>query len=139
MILRLALFYLLSILAGGFSNILAYGLSQMSGVGGLQGWRWIFVSLSAISLPTGAVLTGRKDHRRSPHAAHRDSGLVPYHRLPRQSTSEEQLHLSKRRRDHQGENQQRPRRCYPRPAADMGHSAKSLLGLEAICIVRFLA
>jgi hypothetical protein len=44
MILRLAIFYLLSILAGGFSNILAYGLMQMDGVGNLQGWQWIFVS-----------------------------------------------------------------------------------------------
>jgi hypothetical protein len=44
MMLRLAVFYLLSILAGGFSNILAYGLMQMNGYGGLKGWQWIFVS-----------------------------------------------------------------------------------------------
>jgi hypothetical protein len=44
MIPRLAIFYLLSILAGGFSNILAFGLIQMDGVSGLKGWRWIFVS-----------------------------------------------------------------------------------------------
>jgi hypothetical protein len=44
MIPRLAIFYLLSILAGGFSNILAYGLIQMNSVGGLKGWQWIFVS-----------------------------------------------------------------------------------------------
>jgi hypothetical protein len=45
MVSRLAIFYLLSILAGGFSNILAYGLMQMDSVGGLKGWQWIFVSL----------------------------------------------------------------------------------------------
>jgi hypothetical protein len=45
MILRLAVFYLLSVLAGGFSNILAYGLIQMNKVGGRKGWQWIFVSL----------------------------------------------------------------------------------------------
>jgi hypothetical protein len=31
------MFYLLSVLAGGFSNILAYGLAQMEGIGNLQG------------------------------------------------------------------------------------------------------
>ena len=41
---RLAAFYLVSVFVGGFSNILAYGLMQMEGVGGLRGWQWIFVS-----------------------------------------------------------------------------------------------
>jgi hypothetical protein len=41
---RLAFFYILSVLVGGFSNILAYGLMQMEGVGGQRGWQWIFVS-----------------------------------------------------------------------------------------------
>jgi hypothetical protein len=39
----LAAFYLFSVLFSGFSHILAYGLMQMEGVGGLRGWRWIFV------------------------------------------------------------------------------------------------
>jgi hypothetical protein len=60
MTLRLAMFYLLSILAGGFSNILAYGLMQMDGVGNLRGWRWIFVSLSTTSHRIGAALTRTK-------------------------------------------------------------------------------
>ena len=38
---RFSAFYLLALLSSGFSNILAYGLSQMKGVGGLNGWRWI--------------------------------------------------------------------------------------------------
>ena len=33
-----------SILAGGFSAILAYALSLLDGKGGLGGWSWIFVS-----------------------------------------------------------------------------------------------
>lgn len=41
---RLAAFYLVSVLVGGFSNILAFGLMQMEGVGGQRGWQWIFVS-----------------------------------------------------------------------------------------------
>ncbi|OCT49794.1 putative transporter [Cladophialophora carrionii] len=40
---RLAFFYILSVLVGGFSNILAYGLMQMEGVGGQRGWQWIFI------------------------------------------------------------------------------------------------
>jgi MFS family permease len=36
-------FYLVSVLVGGFSAILAYGLMQMDGIGGLAGWRWIFI------------------------------------------------------------------------------------------------
>jgi len=40
----LAAFYLFSVLLGGFSNILAFGLMQMGGLGGLKGWQWIFVS-----------------------------------------------------------------------------------------------
>lgn len=40
---RMAAFYLISTLIGGFSNILAYGLMQMQGVRGYSGWRWIFI------------------------------------------------------------------------------------------------
>ncbi|KIW01781.1 uncharacterized protein PV09_06953 [Verruconis gallopava] len=40
---RLAWFYLVSVFVGGWSSILAYGLIQMEGLGGLGGWQWIFV------------------------------------------------------------------------------------------------
>ncbi|ETN36190.1 uncharacterized protein HMPREF1541_08467 [Cyphellophora europaea CBS 101466] len=40
---RLASFWVLSVLANGFAGILAYGLTQMDGVQGLEGWRWIFI------------------------------------------------------------------------------------------------
>lgn len=33
---------------GGFANILAYGLMQMEGLGGLRGWRWIFVGRPSV-------------------------------------------------------------------------------------------
>jgi hypothetical protein len=51
----LAAFYLFSVLVGGFSSILAYGLMQMEGVGGERGWRWIFVSISVWARATGPV------------------------------------------------------------------------------------
>ncbi|KAK2746576.1 hypothetical protein FQN55_005564 [Onygenales sp. PD_40] len=40
---RLAAFYLTSVLVGGFSSILAFGLMQMDGLGGYLGWSWIFI------------------------------------------------------------------------------------------------
>ena len=40
---RIAGFAVISLLAAGFSPILAYGLSLLNGRGGLAGWSWIFV------------------------------------------------------------------------------------------------
>lgn len=40
---KLAGLYMTSILAGGFSAILAYALSLLDGKGGLGGWSWIFI------------------------------------------------------------------------------------------------
>ncbi|KAK7006162.1 major facilitator superfamily domain-containing protein [Favolaschia claudopus] len=39
---RNALFYLIGSTASAFGGILAYGLMQLDGKGGLEGWRWIF-------------------------------------------------------------------------------------------------
>ena len=43
---RFSAFYLLALLSSGFSNILAWGLSEMKGIGGLNGWQWIFAIVS---------------------------------------------------------------------------------------------
>ncbi|KAL4966538.1 major facilitator superfamily domain-containing protein [Aspergillus stella-maris] len=40
---RNAAFYLIGSTASGFGGILAYGLMQMDGLGGQDGWRWIFI------------------------------------------------------------------------------------------------
>jgi len=45
---RFSGFYLLALLASGFSNILAWALSLMKGVGGLNGWRWIFIMVGRL-------------------------------------------------------------------------------------------
>ena len=42
-LLRISPFFSLSLLATAFGNILAYGLIHMDGVGGLAGWRWIYI------------------------------------------------------------------------------------------------
>jgi len=41
--LRQALFFSAASIAGAFSGLLAFGISKMQGVGGLEGWRWIFI------------------------------------------------------------------------------------------------
>lgn len=40
---RNAVFYLIGSMASACSGILAYGLMQMDGLGGQEGWRWIFI------------------------------------------------------------------------------------------------
>ncbi|KAL2024971.1 hypothetical protein VTK56DRAFT_3670 [Thermocarpiscus australiensis] len=41
--LRQALFFSAASVAGAFSGLLAFAISMMDGVAGLQGWRWIFI------------------------------------------------------------------------------------------------
>ncbi|CEL52995.1 putative transporter C1002,16c OS=Schizosaccharomyces pombe (strain 972 / ATCC 24843) GN=SPAC1002.16c PE=3 SV=1 [Rhizoctonia solani AG-1 IB] len=52
---RLSVFYMSSVLASGFASILAYGLARMNGLGGLEGWRWIFIMLGIITIIAGAI------------------------------------------------------------------------------------
>lgn len=40
---RFSLFFCASILAGAFGGLLAYALAKMRGIGGYDGWRWIFI------------------------------------------------------------------------------------------------
>ncbi|SCZ96520.1 BZ3500_MvSof-1268-A1-R1_Chr8-2g10259 [Microbotryum saponariae] len=40
---RIAFFFSAATLAGAFSGLLAYGIQFMSGVGGRNGWSWIFI------------------------------------------------------------------------------------------------
>ncbi|PKY05456.1 MFS general substrate transporter [Aspergillus campestris IBT 28561] len=40
---RQALFFSAASVAGAFSGILAYAIAKMDGVGGYEGWRWIFI------------------------------------------------------------------------------------------------
>ncbi|KAF9167630.1 hypothetical protein DFQ26_003786 [Actinomortierella ambigua] len=41
--LRNGLFFSTATAAGAFGGLLAYGIMQMEGVGGLHGWQWIFI------------------------------------------------------------------------------------------------
>ncbi|KFY15912.1 hypothetical protein V492_01690 [Pseudogymnoascus sp. VKM F-4246] len=41
--MRQSLFYSGASIAGAFSGLLAYGINNMNGIGGYEGWRWIFI------------------------------------------------------------------------------------------------
>lgn len=47
---RNAVFYLIGSMASAFSGILAYGFMQMAGLGGLAGWKWIFIVSNPLTL-----------------------------------------------------------------------------------------
>jgi len=52
---RLAIFYLSSIVLGGFSSIFAYALTLLNGRGGLGGWQWIFIIEGIITIVLGIL------------------------------------------------------------------------------------
>ncbi|KAF7192573.1 putative transporter [Pseudocercospora fuligena] len=53
---RLAVFFSAASLAGAFSGLLAFGIEKMEGVGGLEGWRWIFILEGIVTVVIGASL-----------------------------------------------------------------------------------
>lgn len=42
---RIAILYTLAASGGAFSGLLAFGITKMDGVAGIEGWRWVCVSL----------------------------------------------------------------------------------------------
>lgn len=54
MALRLAFFYACGQFSGTISGLLAYAISFMNGVGGLSGWRWVFILEGIPALLCGA-------------------------------------------------------------------------------------
>jgi sugar phosphate permease len=52
---RIALFYSASALADAVSGLLAFGIAKMDGVGGYEGWRWIFL-LEGISTVLAGIV-----------------------------------------------------------------------------------
>jgi MFS family permease len=39
----MSIFFSAASMAGAFSGILAYAITKMDGIAGLEGWRWIFI------------------------------------------------------------------------------------------------
>lgn len=51
----MAMFYCASALSGAFSGLLAYAIAKMNGIGGYEGWRWIFIVEGLASVLIGAM------------------------------------------------------------------------------------
>ncbi|TEB33624.1 MFS general substrate transporter [Coprinellus micaceus] len=52
---RLAVFYNIAIVLGGFSAILAYGFQKIAPAGGLNGWQWIFLLEGLLTVALGIM------------------------------------------------------------------------------------
>ncbi|KAI4212609.1 MAG: hypothetical protein LQ351_004681 [Letrouitia transgressa] len=52
---RVAFFFSAASVAGAFGGILAYGISFMKGVGGYNGWRWIFILEGLLTVVVSAA------------------------------------------------------------------------------------
>jgi MFS family permease len=48
--LRMAIFFSAATAAGAFGGLLARGINEMTGLGGLKGWQWIFVLEGLLTL-----------------------------------------------------------------------------------------
>lgn len=53
---RMAIFFSAASLAGSFSGLLAFGLQHMDGLGGLAGWRWIFIIEGILTVVVGTSI-----------------------------------------------------------------------------------
>lgn len=54
-LVREAIFFSAASMAGAFSGLLAAAISQMDGVGGYEGWRWIFILEGLLTLVASVV------------------------------------------------------------------------------------
>ena len=52
---RIAWFYCTSALSGAFSGLLAAAIAQMDGIGGYEGWRWIFILEGIVTVVLGVM------------------------------------------------------------------------------------
>lgn len=55
LLVRQAVFFSAGSVAGAFSGLLAAAITQMDGVGGYQGWRWIFILEGLLTVCFGAL------------------------------------------------------------------------------------
>jgi MFS family permease len=53
---RIAIFYMGSSLSGAISGLLAFALAKMDGIGGLEGWRWIFLVEGIATVVAGVIV-----------------------------------------------------------------------------------
>lgn len=53
--LRMAIFFSAATAAGAFGGLLARGIMEMRGVGGLSGWQWIFIIEGLLTFLVGKI------------------------------------------------------------------------------------
>jgi MFS family permease len=53
---KMSIFYSSACIASAFSGLLAFAIEKMSGVGGLGGWRWIFILEGIATIVVGTSL-----------------------------------------------------------------------------------
>ncbi|KAF9254617.1 MFS general substrate transporter [Marasmius fiardii PR-910] len=53
--MRIGIFFAGASLAGAFGGLLSYGIINMDGLGGLAGWRWIFIIEGIVTILAGAL------------------------------------------------------------------------------------
>lgn len=53
---KMSIFYSSACIASAFSGLLAFAIEKMSGVGGLGGWRWIFILEGIATVVVGTAL-----------------------------------------------------------------------------------
>ncbi|KAJ4302715.1 hypothetical protein N0V90_001605 [Kalmusia sp. IMI 367209] len=53
--LRMAVFYSVGAFSGAVSGLLAYLINKMDGVGGLEGWRWVFILEGLLTVLLGVL------------------------------------------------------------------------------------
>ncbi|KAH7030577.1 major facilitator superfamily domain-containing protein [Microdochium trichocladiopsis] len=52
---RMSLMYVAAAISGAFSGLLAAGIAKMSGTGGYEGWRWIFIIEGIATVAAGVL------------------------------------------------------------------------------------
>jgi hypothetical protein len=67
--MRAALFFSAAALAGSFGGLLAAAITEMDGVGGYEGWRWICMSLQPIFSPESADMRQLLSRVSSPYSS----------------------------------------------------------------------
>lgn len=83
---RLAIFYSAASLAGAFSGLLAFALSKMDGLGGQEGWRWIFIIEGIVTVLVGTIVPfALPDSPATASWLTEDEKTVIRHRLERDS------------------------------------------------------
>lgn len=55
LLVRQAIFFSAASMAGAFSGLLAAAISKMDGVGGYEGWRWIFILEGIVTFLAGVI------------------------------------------------------------------------------------